>query len=64
MASTTDRTILIVGASSGIGAEVARRLGHGGNRLVITARRAPELAALAEEVRAADSACWTSPPTP
>ncbi|WP_328745955.1 SDR family NAD(P)-dependent oxidoreductase [Streptomyces sp. NBC_00285] len=57
MASITGRTVLIVGASSGIGAEVARRLGHGGNRLVVTARRAPELAALAEEVRAAGSAC-------
>ncbi|MDX3800595.1 SDR family NAD(P)-dependent oxidoreductase [Streptomyces sp. AK04-3B] len=50
-------TVLIVGASSGIGAEVARRLGHGGNRLVVTARRAPELAALAKDVRAAGSAC-------
>lgn len=57
MASITGRTVLIVGASSGIGAEVARRLGHGGNRLIVTARRAPELAALAEEVRAAGSAC-------
>ncbi|WP_405609478.1 SDR family NAD(P)-dependent oxidoreductase [Streptomyces sp. NBC_00076] len=57
MASITGRTVLIVGASSGIGAEVARRLGHGGNRLVVTARRAPELAALAKDVRAAGSAC-------
>ncbi|PPS68403.1 MULTISPECIES: SDR family NAD(P)-dependent oxidoreductase [Streptomyces] len=57
MAGITGRTVLIVGASSGIGAEVARRLGHGGNRLVVTARRAPELAALAEDVRAAGSAC-------
>ena len=57
MARITDRTILIVGASSGIGAEVARQLAHGGNRLVLTARRAPQLAAVAEEVRAAGSPC-------
>jgi NADP-dependent 3-hydroxy acid dehydrogenase YdfG len=57
MARVTDKTVLIVGASSGIGAQVARRLGQGGNRLVITARRAPELAALAAEIRAAGSSC-------
>jgi NADP-dependent 3-hydroxy acid dehydrogenase YdfG len=61
MASITGRTVLIVGASSGIGEEVARRLGHGGNRLVVTARRAPELAALAKDVRAAGSACLDIP---
>lgn len=53
----TGRTVLIVGASSGIGAAVARQLAPAGNRLVLTARRAPELAAVAEEVRAAGSAC-------
>ncbi|MFD3502933.1 SDR family NAD(P)-dependent oxidoreductase [Streptomyces sp. NPDC058676] len=57
MARITGRTILIVGASSGIGAEVARRLAPGGNRIVITARRAPELAAIAQEIRAAGSDC-------
>jgi short-subunit dehydrogenase len=57
MAHITDRTALIVGASSGIGAEVARRLSHGGNRLVLTARRAAELAAVAQDVRANGSAC-------
>ncbi|MEU6904190.1 SDR family NAD(P)-dependent oxidoreductase [Streptomyces coeruleorubidus] len=57
MARITDRTVLIVGASSGIGAEVARRLARDGNRLVLTARRAPELAAVAKDVRAAGSAC-------
>ncbi|MER5226693.1 SDR family NAD(P)-dependent oxidoreductase [Streptomyces flaveus] len=61
MARITDRTILIVGASSGIGAEVTRQLAHGGNRFVITARRAPELAAVAKEVRAAGSACLDIP---
>lgn len=53
----TGRTVLIVGASSGIGAAVARQLAPAGNRLVLTARRAPELATVAQEVRAAGSAC-------
>ncbi|MEU1160050.1 SDR family NAD(P)-dependent oxidoreductase [Streptomyces sp. NPDC005921] len=53
MARITGRTVLIVGASSGIGAEVARQLAGGGNRFVITARRAAELAAVAAEIRAA-----------
>lgn len=57
MTRITDRTVLIVGASSGIGAEVARQLAHNGNRLVITARRAPELASVAKEIRAAGGAC-------
>ncbi|MFJ3305877.1 SDR family NAD(P)-dependent oxidoreductase [Streptomyces sp. NPDC086549] len=61
MARITDRTVLIVGASSGIGAEVARRLAHGANRFVITARRAAELAAVAEEIRAAGSVCLAIP---
>jgi len=61
MASITGRTVLIVGASSGIGADVARLLAPGGNRLVLTARRAPELAAVAEEVRAAGSSCLALP---
>ncbi|WP_405774952.1 SDR family NAD(P)-dependent oxidoreductase [Streptomyces sp. NBC_01538] len=53
----TGRTVLIVGASSGIGAAVARQLAPAANQLVLTARRAPELAAVAQEVRAAGSAC-------
>ncbi|WP_416966839.1 SDR family NAD(P)-dependent oxidoreductase [Streptomyces sp. 4F14] len=61
MAGVIGRTVLIVGASSGIGAEVARRLAPGGNRLVLTARRAPELAAVAREVRAEGSACLDIP---
>lgn len=57
MAGITGRTVLIVGASSGIGAEVARQLAHGANRFVITARRAPELPSVAEEIRAAGRVC-------
>src|ERR1700712_2975615 len=42
---------LVTGASSGIGADLARELAHGGHDVVITARRAPELEALATELR-------------
>ncbi|MEU6197158.1 SDR family NAD(P)-dependent oxidoreductase [Streptomyces sp. NPDC047061] len=61
MARITDRTVLIVGASSGIGAEVARLLARGANRFVITARREAELATVAKDIRAAGSACLDIP---
>ncbi|WP_233226224.1 SDR family NAD(P)-dependent oxidoreductase [Amycolatopsis sp. CA-126428] len=57
MAPLVNRTILIVGASSGIGAQVARDLAGHGNRVAIVARRAAEPAAVAADVRAAGSAC-------
>jgi NAD(P)-dependent dehydrogenase (short-subunit alcohol dehydrogenase family) len=57
----TGRTVLIVGASSGIGVAVARQLAPAGNRLVLTARRAPELVAVAQEVWAAGCACLGLP---
>jgi NADP-dependent 3-hydroxy acid dehydrogenase YdfG len=43
------RNIVITGASSGIGAAMARRLGRDGNRIVVAARRADALAAVAAE---------------
>lgn len=45
------RTILLTGASSGIGRETARRLGHAGAEMLLVARRRDRLEELAEEVR-------------
>src|SRR5512135_3168787 len=50
------RAAIIVGASSGIGAALARRLGREGYCLALLARRAEALEAVCEEVNAAAGA--------
>src|SRR5690606_18151350 len=47
-----DKIILITGASSGIGAGIARGLGGAGARLLLGARRLDRIEALAAEIRA------------
>lgn len=50
MKDLAGRTVLLTGASSGLGPHIARRLREEGCRLVLSARRRPELDALAREV--------------
>jgi len=51
------RVALVTGASSGLGAEVARTLAAAGARVAVAARREDRLAALADEVGGVAVAC-------
>ncbi len=51
-----DKVLLITGASSGIGAQIARRAAEAGYRLVLSARREQKLTALASELGGDDRA--------
>jgi short-subunit dehydrogenase len=47
-----DKRVLLTGASSGIGRELAKQLGARGARLAVAARRRPRLESLADEIEA------------
>ncbi|NEA97768.1 SDR family oxidoreductase [Streptomyces sp. SID13726] len=55
------RTVLVTGASGGIGASVARECAARGAGVVLAARRRPELEKLAAELREAGGRCWVLP---
>ena len=57
----TNKTILIVGASSGMGRQVALLLSHHNNRIIISARRQQVLESLVEEITANGSQALAIP---
>ena len=57
-----NKTILITGASSGIGEACARKFASQGARLILNARSTDKLAALAEELKEKYNAdCYVMP---
>lgn len=54
MKQLDDRVVIITGASSGLGAQLARAVGEAGGIPVLAARRAERLAGLTEEIPRAD----------
>lgn len=59
--AVADRKVLLTGASSGIGRETARRLGHAGAEVLLVARRRDRLEELADEVREQGGAAHVLP---
>ena len=57
MFNLKNRVVVVSGASSGLGAQMARGYAAQGADLVITARRVEKLEALAEEIRAMGVKC-------
>lgn len=55
------KTVLVTGASSGIGRALAKQCGELGARVLVLARREDELAALAEEITTAGGTAWAYP---
>ena len=55
------RVVIITGASSGLGAQLARAVGEAGGIPVLAARRADRLAALTEEIPVPTRSAATSP---
>lgn len=56
MQNVENKVIIITGASSGIGAETARRLAENGAKVILSARREDRLKQLAEEI--GKNAAW------
>ena len=59
---TTDRTAVVTGASSGIGAATARALAAQGFHVVCAARRSDRITALAEEIGGTAVTCDVTDP--
>jgi short-subunit dehydrogenase len=55
------RTLIVTGASSGIGRALALAAARQGFRLVITARRVPQLAGVADSIRSGGGTCVAVP---